>query len=307
MIWLMGDSFILLDMLRHFFQTSSTEIETDACTWGEVHRAPANASLAGTRTWIGLLLLSALWQVNAHLIHLMGSDSSESVHQARIGWRRFRSSYRLFQLIGKLKPLPLNGALSAVMFLLSELRDIDVARLEVLPELRRAHRLNSKDLLASLNACIDELGKVADQYRCAIRCMLNDPSFAESMWRLTLQLVPILSSRMPLNDSLKGSKDFSGWAEKRVCVLHQKFLASQSKGHAEFQNHRTRICAKRLRYAIEDLECVLQPGTGHWLNQARQAQSRLGLERDSVMTAMLAEKCGYAKLATLLRRPLHKP
>ncbi len=301
----MGESFILLDMLRQFFQTSSTEIETDARAWARVPTVPAMHSLPGTRTWVGLLLLSDLWRVNAHLIHLMGSDSAESVHQARVSWRRFRSSYRLFQFVANLKPLPLNDALRAVMFLLSELRDIDVARLEVLPELRRAHRLNSKDLLASLNACIDELGKVADQYRCAIRCMLNDPSFAESMWRLTLGLIPILASRQSFNESMKGDMDFSVWAEQGVRALHQKFLTSQSKGHGRAQNHRTRICAKRLRYAIEDLGCVLHPGTRQWLTKASQAQSRLGLEHDSVMTALLVEKHGYAKLATFIARHLH--
>ncbi len=298
----MDNSFILLDMLRLFFQRSSPENKADSCDWGKAHGLPATLYLPGTRTWVGILLLSALWQLNANLIHLMGSDTTESVHQARVGLRRFRSTYRLFKLIAKLKPLPLNDDLSALFFFLCELRDIDVARLEVLPRLRRSHTSMPKDLLVSLNVCIDELGVVAKQYRYAIRCILNDTSFSESMWQLTLWLVSIFNSRGAVNGSLKGIIDFSIWAEHRVNVMHQKFLSLQSKGHTGHQNHRTRICAKRLRYAIEDLECFLHPRTKQWWTKASESQSRLGLEHDIVMTVLLVEKFGHSNLATFIRR-----
>ncbi|WP_010110624.1 CHAD domain-containing protein, partial [Verminephrobacter aporrectodeae] len=60
-------------------------------------------------------------------------DAPELLHQARVGWRRFRSLHRLLR--PGLPALPPWAPLGPLLAALGALRDLDVARLDTLPPL----------------------------------------------------------------------------------------------------------------------------------------------------------------------------
>jgi CHAD domain-containing protein len=85
------------------------------------------------------MLREAFSQFETNLMVLRKSDDPEVVHQARVGWRRFRSALRLFKPALTDKARPLSLALPSLLNLLSELRDLDVAWHDTLPPLQEAY------------------------------------------------------------------------------------------------------------------------------------------------------------------------
>lgn len=65
--------------------------------------------------------------------------------------------------------------------------------------------------------------------------------------------------------------------------------------------------AKRLRYAMEDLESLLGRKTRKWLQHARAVQSGLGAQRDLQMAAALARQHGYLQLVPHILRMNSEP
>ena len=72
-------------------------------------------------------------QFTANLNSLRRSDQPELVHQARVGWRRFKSALRLFKPVLANDAPPSWAPLQALLTCLGHLRDLDVALTETLP------------------------------------------------------------------------------------------------------------------------------------------------------------------------------
>jgi hypothetical protein len=77
-------------------------------------------------------------QFTANLNALRHCDDPELVHQARVGWRRFRGAVRLFKPAVPAQALPSWQGLQPLLTALGELRDLDVACTQTLPALQNA-------------------------------------------------------------------------------------------------------------------------------------------------------------------------
>jgi CHAD domain-containing protein len=82
-------------------------------------------------------------QFTANLATLRQSDDPEVLHQARVGWRRFKSAHRLFKPVLQTSAAPSLEPLQTLLVVIGELRDMDVACMETLPRFADAYRAGS--------------------------------------------------------------------------------------------------------------------------------------------------------------------
>lgn len=240
---------------------------------------------------------AALWQVQANLLLMVDADDPECVHQARIGWRRLRGTSRLLASLPGLPQMPQTPAFMAVIDQLRELRDLDVARLEVLP--RAATRLLAEAGMpgSAWQALTATLDAAAAQCRASLRALLKDAQVGEALWQQVLWLEQLREQPPASLSRRHGKAALARWAGERVGEIHHRFKRARARCKDEETQHRTRIWAKRLRYATEDLKGLLGHKALKWLQTARQVQSSLGAQRDLLMTAALAERHGFGELA----------
>jgi CHAD domain-containing protein len=59
---------------------------------------------------------------------LQRTSNPEVVHQAHVGWRRFKNGIHLFEKKAYLDQMPSLDGLDCALALLSDLRDLDVAK-----------------------------------------------------------------------------------------------------------------------------------------------------------------------------------
>lgn len=242
---------------------------------------------------------AALWQVHANLLLMVDSDDPEFVHQARVGWRRLRGTLRLFKSLRGLPDMPQADAMRTVIARLRALRDVDVARLEVLP--RAAMKLAPQPG-GECRALIALLDADAAQGRSALRRLLQDAQVGEALWQQVLWLMQLREARPVAASHADDQEMLTRWARDCVGDIHQRFARALAKGKDEATRHRARIWAKRLRYAAEDLQGLLGSKARKWLQQARRVQSGLGRQRDLEMAAALATQHGYGQLAPHILR-----
>jgi CHAD domain-containing protein len=247
-----------------------------------------------------LALALGLRKLTANLLMLIDSDAPDFIRKSRTGWRRFRSSYRQFKSFIDVNPMPSIASVSSMMMILSELRDIDVARLKVLPHVRAALPVKSCQLIASATHLIDEFDSIAIELRYAVRSILSDVQLSQTIWELTLWTLSFLKTNELPENSIK-SLDFKEWSHQSISELYRKYIHSKGKSQNPTDRHRTRIHAKRLRYAIENLYPVVDFDVQDLYQTACRAQGKLGDEHDWMTTELLAEKYGHSSLSKLIR------
>jgi CHAD domain-containing protein len=260
-----------------------------------------HASLSPTElSW--RLVRAALVPLLVNLMLLPDSDHPELVRHIRMAWRRFLRALRLSITVCNLDHLPDLSSLHFLMHQLGQLRDTEVARLEVLDQIKTRFILKYVGQESSISELEKSLEMTAQLQRQAIREWLLDTSMQDTVWALTLwaiTLFTVAKTKSPISDHPAGLSD---WATLRIRAIHKKFERSQdSRRHAQTR-HRTRIWAKRLRFAIEDLEGLLHPPPDQWLKKAIQVQRREGEFRDLQVLVELAERYGSWSLALKLRK-----
>lgn len=239
------------------------------------------------------LLQEMFCQFTANLNALRTSDDPEVVHQARIGWRRFKSTCRLFRSSLLVRELPALQPLEPLMTFMGELRDLDVARTETLPPLaatytggdaRRAGEWEELEL-AMLDA--------ANIHRKAVRYALEDPAVGQALLA-TLQWLEELSARNEKKDAQNQRKrPLPRWAKRRIVRLHEQLKLALQEADDPAGQHRVRILSKRIRYGIEALRPLLpKRRSKRWYLQATDLQSILGRTRDLMQASDLAAKLG---------------
>lgn len=250
----------------------------------------------------GRLVRSALWQMYANLLLSTESDEAELVHQARIGWRRLRSSCRLLRAMDDLPAPPPVEPLHALIDQLRELRDVDVAGYEILPRLGAltpggiaADDQEWRRLCAALEA-------EARAHRAVLRRLLVNSAVGEALWELVLWLLQLrdLGQRVPAHT--RDGELLAQWARHHVGRIHRAFRRAQVRCRDAETRHRARIWAKRLRYASEDFGNLLPDTAKKWRKKASLLQSRLGEQRDLQTAAALAERHGAARIASRIRQ-----
>ncbi|MDM7456983.1 MAG: CHAD domain-containing protein [Tepidimonas sp.] len=246
----------------------------------------------------------ALGQLCDNLLLAARLDDPQAVHQARVGWRRWRSLLRLLR--PWLPAPPAHDALRPLLASLGTVRDLDVARTETLPvwgplfvESDSAH----PDRLRAWQQATRRLTSSVRSARQALRAQLSNPASVQALLACATWL-------QQLPEHVEAS---DGWAAERLDRWHARLTRRlrESARPAEGQSttdalHAVRLLAKRLRYGAEAVAPTL-PGKAarriqRWQRDARTWQSRIGRWRDIQRAAeLLAEHHADAELIGFLR------
>ena len=228
-------------------------------------------------------------QFTRNLDALRSSDDPEVVHQARVGWRRFRSALRLFRKADSLASAPSWLALKPLLLSLGKLRNLDVATTATLPRLESGFCTGKPQQLASWQAASTALEQAAALERQAVRQALQAPSLGADLLAISewLENLAVSGHTKPGHKSA-----LRQWAKWRVLRLQQRLAKAQQAAVTPVQQHQLRILAKRLRYGVETLRDVLPKRLAALCHaQASRLQASLGDSRDmaqaSTLVAML--------------------
>jgi len=237
-----------------------------------------------------------------NLAWVLQSDDPELVHQARVGWRRWRSAARLFR--PWLPSLPPRNALRPLLDAMAQCRDLDVARTDVLPHWQAAYVDGDPLREASAHTTLEQLRQRSHAERARIREHLAHTDtgatwLALAAWLHELGALDNAAPPVPQPNSEPGTVPATQWARDRVSKLHrrlEKALSASDTAQATLQQrHEARLLAKRTRYSVETLLDLLptQKAQG-WAQQATQAQTRIGADRDLLQTIALLQVAGAA-------------
>ncbi|MDO9195028.1 CYTH and CHAD domain-containing protein, partial [Rhodoferax sp.] len=230
-------------------------------------------------------------QFTANLNSLRSSDDPEVVHQARVGWRRFKSALRLFKPVLALDALPTWQALQTLLSFLGELRDLDVARIDTLPPLADAYMAADARRADAWQAMTQALLDAADLRRKSVRYALQEPAVGATLLEITQWLEGLSASSGSGAAGVELDIALRRWAARRIDRLHAQLKVARKEAGSPESQHRVRILAKRLRYGIEALRPLLpKRRTKRWYEQATRLQSSLGATRDLMQAGALVAK-----------------
>ena len=246
-------------------------------------RPPAWGGRPALQDLAAALLGEAFDQFCTNLHGLLAADSAELVHQARVGWRRWRSALRLCAADLGATPPPWQG-LEPLLGLLGELRDLDVACTQTLPATQAVYVDGSPVRSAEWEQAVQVFQHAANVQRKAVRLALQEPMTGQALlgmlqW-LEGQPHTTLPARLPARR----------WARQRIERLHARWKKARRDACDGASAHRARLLAKRLRYNIEALLPLLPDAAQRWHAQALQAQDQVGRLRDVQMTAQWAAR-----------------
>ncbi len=246
------------------------------------------------------VLREAFCQFTSNLQALRASDEPEAVHQARVGWRRFRTALRLFRPTldtEALPPLPPLQPLHTLLTLLGELRDLDVASTDTLPPLAQAYAAADADREKHWQSLLELLAQAARLQRTAVRYALQAPAAGAALLAITqwLESGPALAALPASTPKVKAKAKplpaLRRWAKKRSTRLHENLKIALKDQSQPDSQHRARILAKRMRYSLETLAPLLKKRRARrWQQQALALQTSLGSSRDLQQAAALAAK-----------------
>ena len=235
------------------------------------------------------VLRESLFQLTQNLDILRGSDNAEVVHQARIGWRRFKSALRLFKPALAQGGIPDLGALKPLLVPLGTLRDLDVAVTETLPLIAASYATVAGDHQSHWDHLINALASSAKLQRATVRETLQKPSVGAALLHV-VQYIEQLTSLEKLT-SKPAACTLQPWAEHRLQKLSQRLEVALSGAVDTESQHRARILAKRLRYSLESMHGNLpKKSAKRWLKRATKVQGSIGFGRDIQRAHLLAQK-----------------
>ena len=236
-----------------------------------------------------------LGQFTENLSRLLLADQAELVHQARVGWRRWRSGLWLFKPLFKHAGAPDASGLSAVRQALGPLRDLDVAALESLPPWTDAFVAGDAHRAAEWRAMEEALTAQRRAQRQVLLDALSAPETGVALLQIGrwLHALPLLETE---------TERVGPWAEKRTRQLRKRLETvikqareARERGDPDAmeQEHEARLLAKRTRYCLEAMQSLLPKSrTRGWIKQATEVQARIGAERDLMLLADLLQPLG---------------
>lgn len=236
------------------------------------------------------VLREAFLQFTANLYTVLHSDAPEVLHQARIGWRRFKSALQFFQQRGAHSTLPSLQPLQALLAQMTVLRDREVAQSEVLPAHARAYQAGDAQRLLQWQQLDAALAQDIGQQRARLRQLLTTPAVGQTLLQILrwLELGSIQAGHKP--GKKKGAAP-EKYVRKRMQSLAQDLKAAQLQSGDAQARHRVRILSKRLRYGVESLRALLpKKRAERWHRIATETQTRIGLERDCQQAIGIAEQ-----------------
>lgn len=234
------------------------------------------------------VLFEMFCQFTTNLNALRHSDDAEVVHQARIGWRRFRSAWRLFRPILTGTVVSYGKALRALLTGLSKLRDFDVACNETLPAFAHAYAAGDPRRIALWQAMTLTLTRAMELQLRAVRHALQEPAVGADLLAMTQWLQDLTHSRATRNAMFESKVSRRNWVRHRIRRLHKLLKLACREDDKPTRQHRIRILAKRVRYGVEALQTILpKKRTQRWRQQATSLQTSIGARRDVMQAAAL--------------------
>lgn len=224
-------------------------------------------------------------QFTTNLNALQTSDDPELAHQARIGWRRFKSGLQLFRKVLADTPPPSREALRPLLSCLSELRNLDVALTETLPPLTAAYSMGDGQRTQAWQALMLALAQTTGIQRKAVRYALHEPTVGACLLTITQWLENL--SATAENQRVRPNS-LRHWAKHRVRRWRAQLEHAQQHASTPEDWHRVRILAKRLRYGTQTLGNLLPSRLAKQCSrQATELQTSIGARRDLSQAAVL--------------------
>jgi inorganic triphosphatase YgiF len=242
-------------------------------------------------------------QFTSNLNALCTSDDPELAHQARVGWRRFKSARRLFRTVLALEGMPSDQELHALLTCLGALRDADVALTETLPPLAGAYSAGNAQRAQTWGLMTDALTREAVLQRKAVRYALREPSVGASLLATTQWLAGLTALANTGQPAAEAKLSLSRWSRQRMKRLRAKFTDAVAAMDSPESQHRARILAKRMRYGVEALHAILpHKRAKRWVQQATRLQTDIGMARDLMQAHALVARLDIDQgLAEFLR------
>lgn len=220
-------------------------------------------------------------QFTSNLNALHTSNDPEVVHQARVGWRRFKSARRLFRPVLAPDAAPSWEALQALLTCLGELRDLDVALTETLPPLAEAYTAGNAQRAQTWKAMTQALTRDTELQRKAVRYALREPSVGVSLLATTQWLEGMATPASADDPTTEPKLSLRRWSRQRIKRLHTTCKKAIKAADNPESQHRARILAKRMRYGLEALHTLLpKKRAKRWIQQATNMQTQIGAARD---------------------------
>jgi len=239
----------------------------------------------------GRALREMFCQFTSNLNVLRTSDDPEVVHQARVGWRRFRSALRLFKPVLTVDAVPSWQALHTLLSFLGELRDLDVAWTDTLPPLADAYTAGDARRTDAWQAMTQNLLQAANLQRKSVRYALHEPAVGATLLATTQWLEELSAPSGPGDAGVEVKVSLRRWSRRRIVRLHRQLKIARKDTDNPDSQHRVRILAKRMRYGIEALRIFLPKRRAkRWYLQATSLQLNLGAARDVMQAGALVAK-----------------
>lgn len=258
-------------------------------------RAPALSDKMDLTEIARTVLREMFLQFSANLATLKMSDDPEVLHQARIGWRRFRSAFKFFGKHVDQSQIPSHAGLRPLLDAIATLRDLDVVAAETLPMLAGPYTAGDaqrqrqwQDLLLALDA------ELLAQ-RCKVRRELDEAAVGlallEMVRWLELPWVPTIGS-LPDDEP----RSVSTWAKRRIERLFNHLNIGAADSPEPLVQHQVRLISKRLRYCIEALRPLLPKRRAErWYHTAVDLQTRIGANRDLIQAIEITTRLRTAE------------
>jgi inorganic triphosphatase YgiF len=233
-----------------------------------------------------VVLGEMLAQCCANLIHLRTSDAPALVHQARVGWRRFRSALKLFRPALQEDLPPATPALQPLFTALGRWRDVDVMAFDTLPRWKDAYQGQDPARHAHWNTLQELLFEARVAARSTTRHILHTPAVGAAFTELAAWL-----HSTPAHGAAQAPLDV--FAHARIARLRKRIKHALAQANDLDAQHEARILAKRARYGVEAFDDVLPKAKAkRWRSEAAQLQTTIGTERDTAQAASLATLLG---------------
>ena len=240
------------------------------------------------------VLREAFSHFTTNINGLLHADDPELVHQARVGWRRFKTSLKLFQKLTAAHAPAELLSLRTVLDALGALRDLEVAALETLPMLANAYTEGKPTRQAHWRAMEQALAQAVDQQRDTLHQALCDPKVGVVLLAVTRWLEMDLA-QLAIQSVPDPKNTLQEWARQQTRHWHEQQKKALAQAHNVESAHRARILAKRLRYGIDALRPLLPKRRAkHWHLQASRLQADMGSARDVVHALAIATRLKLA-------------
>jgi inorganic triphosphatase YgiF len=241
------------------------------------------------------------FQFTRNLDILLLTDNAEVVHQARVGWRRFKSALRLFKTELAPERTPDTSSIKPLLASLGRMRDLDVALVETLPLIAPVYTSDDSGRQLHWSNFIQAIAEAAKSQRTAVRDAVRDPIVGATLLNITRYIESMSPADAVGTESR--SHRLESWTERHLRKLKRKLELAVEVATDTHSQHRARMLAKGLRYGVESTQSVLPNRIAkRWLKKAAALQGSIGLSRDFQRLHQFAAELGAdAGLVEFLR------